>query len=317
MKLKLFESSFDEYINVKHNLHNNNTKILSILSQNMNNNLIFFGPKGIGKYTQSLKYIKNFSKTGLKYERKINIIKNKKEYFFKISDIHFEVDMCLLGCNAKLIWNKFYYQVIDILSSRENKKGIILCKNFHNIHSELLDIFYSYMQTLYHKNINIQFIFLTDHVSFIPDNIINKSTIIPFRRPTKTSYNKCVKNKIPKNFNINNIDNIKLFKINIDINPLVENICKKIIENMENYKNIDFLKFRDNIYNIFIYQINITDALWYILNYFIKNKKLDEKKILYILPKLYIFFKYYNNNYRPIYHVEKFLFCICKQIHEF
>ena len=75
--------------------------------------------------------------------------------------------------------------------------------------------------------------------------------------------------------------------------------------------------FRDNIYNIFIYQLNITDALWYIINYFIQNKKLNEEKLKYVLPKLYTFFKYYNNNYRPIYHVESLLFFICKQIHEF
>ena len=317
MKLKLLESTFDEYVSVKNPLHLNNNKYLSILSKNFNNNLIFYGTKGIGKYTQSLKYIKKYSKTDLKYERKINVVRNKKEYFFKISDIHFEVDMELLGCNAKLIWNKFYYNVIDIISSRENKTGIILCKNFHTIHSELLDIFYSYMQTLYHKNITIQFIFLTDHISFIPDNIINKCVIIPFKRPTKTSYNKCVKNKISKSFDIDSIENIKLFKINVDINPLLKNICQKIIENIENYEEIDFLKFRDNIYNIFIYQLNITDAIWYIFNYFIENKKLDEYKIKFVLPKLYTFFKYYNNNYRPIYHVENLLFFICKQIHGF
>ena len=108
-----------------------------------------------------------------------------------------------------------------------------------------------------------------------------------------------------------------MFKINVDINPLLKNICQQIIENIENYKEIDFLKFRDNIYNIFIYQLNITDAIWYIFNYFIKNKKLDEYKIKFVLPKLYTFFKYYNNNYRPIYHVENLLFFICKQIHGF
>ena len=78
---------------------------------------------------------------------------------FKISDIHFEVDMQILGCNAKILWNQLYYLIIDIVSSRANKKGIIVCKNFQDIHTELLDIFYSYMQTLHHMNINIDYIF--------------------------------------------------------------------------------------------------------------------------------------------------------------
>ena len=40
------------------------------------------------------------------------------------------------------------------LSARTNGTGIIVCKNFDHIHSELLEIFYSYMQTLLtHKNL--------------------------------------------------------------------------------------------------------------------------------------------------------------------
>ena len=318
MKLKLLDSTFDEYINIKNNLHTYNNKYLSILSsENVQNNLIFYGPKGIGKYTQGLKYIKKYSNSDLKYERRLNIKKNKKEYLFRISDIHFEIDMELLGCNAKILWNTIYYQIVDIISSRENKKGIILCKNFHNIHSELLDIFYSYMQTLYHKNINIKFVFLTEHISFIPDNIINKCIIVPFKRPTKSTYNKCIKYKISKNIDINNITNIKKYKIKIRVNPLLENICSKIIKDILEYKNINFLTFRDNIYNIFIYQLNIIDAVWYILNHFIKNDNLNEEKLKDILIKIYTFLKYYNNNYRPIYHVEKLLYFICKKIHNF
>ena len=53
--------------------------------------------------------IKEFSQSNLKYERKINIttLKNKL-YIIKISDIHFEIDMDLLGCNAKLLWNDIF-----------------------------------------------------------------------------------------------------------------------------------------------------------------------------------------------------------------
>ena len=59
--------------------------------------------------------------------------------------------MALLGCNAKLLWNDIFNHIIDIISTSKHKKGIIVCKNFHEIHSELLEIFYSYMQT-FHKD---------------------------------------------------------------------------------------------------------------------------------------------------------------------
>ena len=73
--------------------------------------LIFYGPSGIGKYTQALSFIKQYSPSNLKYERKINInLSAKKEYFFKVSDIHIEVDMELLG-----VMQKFYLMNYTIL----------------------------------------------------------------------------------------------------------------------------------------------------------------------------------------------------------
>ena len=132
-----------------------------------------------------------------KYERKINInLQKKKQYAFKISDIHFEIDMELLGCNAKVLWNEIYKAILDILSTRQSHSGIILCKNFHKIHNELLDVFYSYMQSLSHKNIKLSFVFVTEAVSFIPDNIFNCCELITIPRPSRISYNKCITNKI-------------------------------------------------------------------------------------------------------------------------
>ena len=77
---------------------------------------------------------------------------------FKVSDIHFEIDMELLGCNSKVLFNNLFYHIIEIISMRQSKFGIILCKNFHKIHSELLDIFFTYMQSLIHKNKNTVYI---------------------------------------------------------------------------------------------------------------------------------------------------------------
>ena len=252
MKFKFFESSFDEYINQKNNLHSTITEKIEKIDYT---NIIFYGPPGTGKYTQSLNYIKKYSPSNLKYERKLNIQHNKKEYNFKISDIHFEIDMEILGCNAKILWNIIYNQIIDIISARESKQGIILCKNFQFVHSELLDIFYSYMQTLYHMNININFVILTTQVSFLPSNILNRCLIIPIKRPTKTTYNKCLKQKIPKAFSTSMIQNIKLFKMKSkNMNSVFININDVLIKNIINYKEINYLQFRDRIYDMFIYQ---------------------------------------------------------------
>ena len=97
--MKYLSSRFEEYIaeNEKFNLHDNMNEVFDILKNHSNNHFIFYGPPGVGKYTQMLSYIHNYSPSLLKYERKINFnISAKKDYSFKISDIHFEIDMELL-----------------------------------------------------------------------------------------------------------------------------------------------------------------------------------------------------------------------------
>ena len=167
---------FDDYIQKieKNNLHPKMNHIVEQLPDDDKDlmNIILYGDTGIGKYTQSLNIIKKYSQSNLKYEKKLLIQYNKIMYYFKMSDIHFEIDMSLLGCNSKIIWNEIYLNILDILLSRQNKSGIIVCKNFHNIHMELLEIFYSYMQSLKLdfinlKHINLKFVLITENISFI------------------------------------------------------------------------------------------------------------------------------------------------------
>ena len=318
--MKYFETKFEEYVSSceNKNLHPEVVDILEISTNaGISNNLIFYGPPGTGKYTQVLNYIKNFSTTKLKYERKMNIyVQKNKEYMFKISDIHFEIDMELLGCNAKVLWNEIYKSVLDILSTRPSHEGIIVCKNFQTIHNELLDIFYSYMQSISHKNIKLSFIFITESISFIPDNILKRCKIIPIKRPTKSQYKKCIKGNI--SYDISRITNIKDIMSNnnilIDSNAIIVN---RIIKNIEDYHNIKYLEFRDRLYDIFIYHLDLNECIWEIITHFVKNKSINGEKLEKIQLVLYDFLKLFNNNYRPIYHLERFMFYLCKTIHEF
>ena len=69
-----------------------------------------------------------------------------------------------------------------------------------------------------------------------------------------------------------------------------------------------FIKFRETLYELLIYNLNITECVWYILN------DLFDNNVIVIMPELliktYSFLKYYNNNYRPIYHLEKYFLYI-------
>lgn len=318
--MKFYESHFEEYIieNKRENLHPKLEKLYSKFPKEINKlrNLIFYGPSGVGKYTQMLKAIKKYSPTELKYEKKISVTYNKQPYYFKISDIHYEIDMSLLGCNSKLLWHEIYLQLIDIISAKNDKSGIIVCKYFNDIHTELLENFYSYMQKNHASCVDLKYILITDELSFIPDNILNCCQVINIERPTKTNYMKCVK-KMPNKIKLENITNIKnLHFYNDELMLQYKIICNKIIQNLINIEEIHFLKFRDILYDMFIYNLDISDCIWYIISTLVNENKINKQHLSVILIKTYVFFQYYNNNYRPIYHMEKYLLNLAKIIHE-
>ena len=345
--MKFLDTHFEEYVNnVKEiNIHKELNKIYKLFPNDLKDlpNLIFYGPNGVGKYSQMLYSILKYSPSELKYEKKITINYNKELYFIKISDIHYEVDMSLLGCNPKLLWHEIYCQIIDIINSKQEKIGIIVCKEFHFLQNELLENFYSYMQENNNSNLNIKFILLTKEISFLSENILNCCIRINISRPTKTYYKKFNKNKNFKynDKNINNILNIKNILINNPenfqnikeiknkennkenllifelLNKNNKIIIDKIIKNIIEIDNIKFLKFRDIIYDIFIYNLDIYECIYYILNYFIINDYINNTKISDLLIKTHSFFKYYNNNYRPIYHLENYLLYLSTIVHDY
>lgn len=312
--MKYYETHFEEYVHEcdRMNLHPRLSKFYqerfpSALRDLKN--LIFYGPTGVGKYTQMLKSISRYSPTDLKYEKKISLTSNKQQYFFKISDIHFEVDMSLLGCNSKTLWHEVYQQLVDIVSAKADKTGIVVCKYFHEIHSELLENFYSYMQSNKETSIDIKFILLTEQLSFIPDNILNCCQVIQVSRPSKTAYTRCLKKHrtLPSTVTPEGVTNIKgLQSYNEALMSPHRFISNKIIQSLVHPKDLHFLKFRDILYDVFIYNLDITSCVWYILSVLIEQERLKQDQMSVVLLNTYRFMRRFNNNYRIISHVEHY-----------
>jgi hypothetical protein len=347
MSIKFYDSHFEEYVSSieKYNLHPELTSVFSQFPKHISklSNMIIFGPSGIGKYSQMLLLLKKYSPAELKYEKKITIQLEKTNYIYHISDIHYEIDMSLLGCNYKILWSELFSQIFEIISVKQEKVGIIVCKNFHTIHPELLEIFYSYMQQYSHpySKIQIKFILLTEHISFITNNILNNCYILSLQRPSSESYNKLLQyfaqstatTHINENIvdmikpeNILNIKEIRALQFN-ELNNMPKDIfnivCNNIIKDMTNHSKIVMTAFRDTIYDILIYNLDIGDVLWYILTYFVKqnnvNKhiRIEPEIISDITNQCYTFLKYYNNNYRPIYHLESIFFYFITKIYNY
>ena len=424
--MKYYETSYDEYLSSyeKYNLHPELNYIKMAFPKNISDfkNIIVYGPSGVGKYTQVLSILQQYSPTKLKYDKKIyttyekqekktktntpiisstisttntseitKIKKNVKpkketnipnttssstintispkiqmkkqdkrqEYMYRISDIHYEIDMATLGCNSKILWHDLFFQIVDIVSVslKTNKIGIIVCKNFHNIHNELLEIFYSYMRhPLQHINIQIKFIIISENIGFIPDNIVNACEIISVKRPSREQYLEMSKlqtksfscflegnrngffydkttrsarfhtNKtsdILEDLNMTSILNTKeihyfgWLKNTSEIpNDVFNIICDALIEQIIYPEKIKITDIRNNLYDLLIYNIDISECIWYLLTTLIQFKTFKKTEdITDILNKIFVFFKYYNNNYRSIYHLESIILCMLNKIH--
>jgi len=379
--MKYYETHYEEYIHSveQYNMHPELSKIFEKFPKRLVDfgNCIVFGPTGSGKYSQVLYFLKKYSPSKLKYDKKITCQTDKITYIYHISDIHYEIDMSLLGCNSKTLWHEIFLQIVDIVSMKTEKNGIIVCKNFHMIHNELLDIFYSYIQQYNHYTspVQMKFILITEHLSFIPQNILNCFESIGIKRPDKSKYInriidsdardeynaktmtegfihrtnpliyekkittednrssrthffmseqgyiksktkkriKCIMDYVDPTY-IVNIKETESFSLMNDGSEIPRDnfntICNSIIQEMLQHKKLSFTQFRDTIYDILVYNLDVPECLWYVIYYLIQRKMLLKNDVIAIMEKSYVFLKYFNNNYRPIYHLESMFFYI-------
>ena len=335
--MKFYETHYDDYYQSveKANIHPELLVLYDKFPKTIDlfENLIIYGPPGSGKYSQMLYILHKYSHSQLKYEKKLTVTTEKQQHVCKISDIHYEVDMSLLGCNSKNLWHEIYVQVADIVAIKSEKVGIIVCKHFHTIHNELLENFYSYMQQYRSgSGIKIKFVLLTEHLSFIPNNIINSCFVLNVKRPSKELLKNAVglslsplqRDKmynILENISHENVINLKeLYAFSLIenvINLPKDNfniICDKIIEEMTRWKSMSIAHFRDLLYEILIYNLDVVECLWYVFSYFLKSDLIHKQRINPLMEKIYISLKQFGNNYRAIFHLENLFFCIIDAI---
>ena len=237
----------------------------------MKEHLILYGPENSGKYTQALHLCEMFSKSKLKYSRKIEIELNNEKLYFNISDIHFEVDFELLGTNQVNIWIEYINSISSIIETQGN--SILICKNCHFIKDELLSIFHTFM-----RDPKLKIILCTKYLSYLPHQLKEKCIIHNFKKlPNTISYS------------LQYIDK-----------------CNKIVEFIL-VQSVDLSLLRELIYNLFTYNFDIHECVIYIIFELIKKDYIKQEQLSTIFKNSIESLKYYNTNYRPIYHLELFI----------
>jgi hypothetical protein len=158
--------------------------------------------------------------------------------------------------------------------------------------------------------------------------------MIPFKRPTVAMYNKClfpssadthhpplvIKEtpvRLTSKFRLETITNIKALKSNTtELTEPHENICiciGDIILSPDAQLKYDEL--RERLYDLLTYDINIQECVWSILRRLLQEGSLLPEMMDDIMIRTYTFFQYFNNNYRPIYHLENFVLLLVCKIH--
>ena len=316
MSVKYKETCFTDYLQaVKSNdLHPQVCKAYSKFPNSLCEipNVLIYGPPGTGKYSQVLKLLERYSPSGLKYEKKLSFSLPKQTYNVKMSDIHYEVDFTVLGCNSKILWHDLYTQILDSIAAKPDKTGVIVCKYFHCVHNELLDSFYSYMQELRPVRLCVKFVFTTEQISFLPDNILDCCYHVNVPRPSKASYGRCCGARLTgvqpcQVTNIKSIDRVSVSPMKI--------FCDDIVSHVINYETIKFGALRDKLYNILILDLDLTECVWNIFTELINGGHITAEMVPRLTERLYKIFHRYNNNYRPIMHLESFIFTLVTTIH--
>ena len=115
-----------------------------------------------------------------------------------------------------------------------------------------------------------------------------------------------------------NLKESNLLKKTKNINDLPEEtfdiICDILIKKIKNNKKISLIEFRELLYDTLIYNLDFNEILWEIITYFTLHNNISEENLKDILFNLHIQIKQYNNNYRPIYHLENMLLNIINNI---
>ena len=280
---------FEEYISKKKFLHE-----LPKLPKRVEQleHMMLYGPAGSGKYTQMLRIVNHYSKSHLKYERRVIVptTLQQQTHVIKISDIHYEVNMELLGCNAKVLWHDVYTHIMEMIHNKfPDKTGIIVCTNFHMIHNELLEIFYSYMQA------GVKFILLTEAVSFLPTTIVDRCKLFPVPKPPAAKIKECL--GLECAFPSNNLACAHAATLSMEqlaTKPLVEGIHTNTI-----------LDVRDHLYHILIHNIHAETCLWYMCRDLVPS--MPKANVGGFLAKWCAAMHLYNRNYRPLFHLEHFV----------
>ncbi len=294
-------------------------------------NVAFFGPPGVGKYTQALRVLQRYSDNGLKTCTKMTITttvnKAERVHTLRTSDIHYEVDVSMLGCNAKVLWHQIFQHIAEAVSAKASRVGVVLCRNFHGIHSELLETFYSYMQQPFASAVSIKFCLLTEHLGFLPTPIVDCCHVVHVPRPTKNVYLRAThltRAQWRPETDRSRLTNFKLVRAwhadPVGTYPALvpaAALTDRLIRMLTSVRRLSFAALRDTLYDLLIHGLDVVEVAWDVVRHVLRHDwLLPPATPSDLLNRAYSFLRLFHNNYRPIYHLEHFYLWVAVHVRQ-
>ena len=85
---------------------------------------------------------------------------------------------------------------------------------------------------------------------------------------------------------------------------ITDNICSIIRTSVS---DLNLSQFED-IYELFIYEVDVHQCVMNVLSTLITTSIISQENVSKVMFETQKFFRLYNNNYRPIYHVERYIY---------
>ncbi len=95
-----------------------------------------------------------------------------------------------------------------------------------------------------------------------------------------------------------------------------EVICTVMLDILLHPDKLHFLQLRETIYDWFTYNLDVGQCVWFLLSRLMEEGHLAPAHHGDALRQTYRFLQYYNNNYRPVFHVENYLLYLVALMHD-
>jgi hypothetical protein len=151
---------------------------------------------------------------------------------------------------------------------------------------------------------SIKFILTTESISFLPQNLLSKCKILAIPRPSQEVYHQCLNVPIPET--ITNMKTIINHQPEVD---QTKSVCTKLRQTIQTLK-FTMADLREDLYTLLIFNLNIE----HICLTLITSLSTPDTQ-LRMVKETVLFLQYFNNNYRPIYHLEKYMYSLMTIVH--